>query len=135
MRQEKLNVLNNKIIGRNISLYRKIRGVKISHIASILGIEEANYLLYEKGQAPLTIDIIQQISEILKVDPITLLAIHPNFYIENGNHSSNVGIANSGGYYYNQTFNEQHAEMMLKLMDNVMAISDRVFSMVDKKMA
>jgi transcriptional regulator with XRE-family HTH domain len=132
MEQEKFNVLENKAIGRNIALYRKIRGVKASDIAERLGIKESSYTRYERGETAITVDVVQQIAEVLSVDPLILLSIHPSFFLENGNNSPNACNGNHGYYNY-QTVNEQQTQMMLKLMDNVLAISEKLMAILDKQ--
>ena len=56
-------VLENKTIGRNISLYRKIREMKALEVADLLGMKEATYTRYERGEASITIDFIELIFE------------------------------------------------------------------------
>lgn len=121
-------VLENKAIGRNISMYRKIRGIKAHDIAEQLSMKEATYTKYERGETAITIDLVQQIAEFLKVDPLMLLAVSPNNVIENGNNSP-IAIH---GYSHFQMVNEQQTQMMLKLMENVTSISDRLIALLDK---
>jgi transcriptional regulator with XRE-family HTH domain len=133
MDSENLSILDTKTIGKNISLYRKIKGVKAAEIAERLGITESSYTRLERAETELTIQTLRQIADILKIDPLTLLSVNPGSFLENGNHSPNVYNGSNNRGYYNQTTNEQQTEMMLKLMQNVMAISERLISMLDKK--
>jgi transcriptional regulator with XRE-family HTH domain len=132
MEQEIFSVLENKTIGKNISIYRKIRDIKAADIAEQLGMKEASYTRYERGEAAITIDLVQQIANILKVDPLMLLSVHPGTLIESGNNSPNACISNHG-YFNNQTVDEQQTKMMLKLLENVMIISERLIALLDKK--
>jgi transcriptional regulator with XRE-family HTH domain len=127
MEQENFTVLENKVIGKNISVYRKIRGLKASDVAEQLGLKESSYTRYERGEAAITIDIIQQIAEIFKVDPLMLLSVHPSNFIENGNNS--VVALNSNNC---STTNEEQTKLMLKLMENVTAISEKLIALLDK---
>lgn len=58
MEKENFTVLENKAIDKNISMYRKIRGMKASEVAERLGIKESSYSNYERGETALTIDIL-----------------------------------------------------------------------------
>lgn len=129
MEQENFTVLENKAIGRNISMYRKIRGLKAADVADQLGMKEASYTRYERGEASITVDIIQQVAEILKVDPLMMLSVSPSNFIENG---SNSPIA-IHGYSHYQTVNEQQTQLMLKLMENVITLNDKLLTIFDKE--
>ena len=135
MEQEQENsftVLENKTIGRNLSLYRKIRGIKAADMAERLGLKESSYTRYERGETALTIDFVQKASEVLKIDPLTMLSISPGSYLENGSNSPNSCIANQNGYYNYQGVTEDQTKMILKLMENVTTMSERVLAMLEK---
>lgn len=131
MEQENFTVLENKAIGRNISMYRKIRGMKAADVAERLGMKEASYTRYERGETSITIDIIQQVAEILKVDPLMMLAVSPSNFIENGSNSPNAIVAVNA--HNCQTSNEQQTQLMLKLIENVIALNDKLMTLLDKK--
>ncbi len=107
-------------------MYRKIRGMKASDISDRLGMKEASYTKYERGETAINVDMIQQIAEILKVDPIMMLSVSPNNIIENCSHFA------MNDYHNNQT-NEQQNKTMLKLMENVLALNERMISILEKK--
>jgi transcriptional regulator with XRE-family HTH domain len=133
MEENGFTVLENKTIGHNMSLYRKIRGIKAMEVAEGLGIKEAAYTRYERGEAGITVDIIQKVAEIIKVDPMMLLSVPPSSFIENGSNSPNSANAPNYGSYIYQTYNEKQMEMTLKLMENVMAISQKLIDMLNKQ--
>ena len=59
MEQENsFTLLENGAIGRNISLYRKMRGVKGVEVAGKLGLKEAAYTRYERA---ITIKMVREI--------------------------------------------------------------------------
>jgi len=132
MEQDNFTVLENKAIGRNISIYRKIRDMKASDVAERLGMKEASYTRYERGEASITVDIIQQVAQILKVDPITMLSVHPSIFIEIGQSNGNDSPIGIHGYYNHQTSNDQQNQMMLKLMENVIALNERLMALLEK---
>ena len=131
MEQEK--ILDNKAIGGNISMYRKIRGFKASDVADRLGISESSYTRYERGETPITVDLIKQIADELNVDPVTLLSIHPSNFIDNANSPNSVVISsNSMNSSELHTVNEEQTKMMLKLMESVIALNEKLISMINK---
>jgi transcriptional regulator with XRE-family HTH domain len=130
---EGFTVLENETIGRNISMFRKIRGIKAFDMAERLGIKEATYTKYERGETKITIDFVQKVADELKVDPIELLTISPGNYIESGNNSPGAILGRIGGSYNYQTTNEQQTQMMMKLIESVMALNERVMKMLDEK--
>jgi transcriptional regulator with XRE-family HTH domain len=91
-------VLENKTIGRNFFMFRKIRDCKAMEVAEFLGIKEATYTKYERGESKITVDLIQKVSEFLNVDPLQLISVQPGHLIE---HLTNSPISinyNSGDY-------------------------------------
>lgn len=132
MEENEFTVLENKTIGRNMALYRKIRGVKAFEVADRLGLKEASYTRYERGEAAITVDIVQKVAEILKVDPLMLISIQPCSFLESGNNSPGAILGRVGGSYNFQTYNEKQSEMMLKLMENVLNISQNLIELLNK---
>jgi transcriptional regulator with XRE-family HTH domain len=128
MEEHEFTALENKTIGRNMSLYRKIRGIKAMEVAEGLGLKEASYTRYERGEAAITVDIIQKVAEILKVDPLMLLSVSPANFIENGSHSPN----SANGYFYYQGADKEMMGEMLKLMANMVTISDKLIELLNK---
>jgi transcriptional regulator with XRE-family HTH domain len=120
---ESFTVLENEAIGRNISMFRKIRGIKAFDMADRLGIKEATYTKYERGETKITIDFVQKVAEELKVDPFKLLSTTANQVIEN--------VSNSAIYGNYQTTNEQQTQMMMKLIESIMALNEKVMKMLE----
>jgi transcriptional regulator with XRE-family HTH domain len=138
---EHFTVLENKKIGHNLALYRKLREKKALEVAEYLGMKEASYTRYERGEAKITVDIIQKVAEFLNVDPLSILSAQPGAFIESFNNSpftespasiSGVGNSSSIGDNYNST-NEKQTEMMMKLMENMLKLSDGMLEMMGKK--
>lgn len=124
-------LLENNAIGRNISMYRKMRGVKAIELAEKLGLKEAGYTRYERGDGAITIKMVKQIAEALKVDPINLIALPPGSVIDSGNNSPNAAVAlNSNNL---QTINENQLQLTLKLIDSVTTLNEKLVAMLDKK--
>ena len=110
-----------------MALYRKIRGMKALEIAEGLGLKEASYTRYERGEAAITVDIVQKVAEVLNVDPLMLLAVSPSNFIENGSNSPN----SANGYFYYQGADKEMMNMMMKLMENMMSISQNLIDLLD----
>lgn len=124
-------VLENKTIGRNISLYRKIREMKALEVADLLGMKEATYTRYERGEASITIDFIQQVSQILKIDPIMLLSVPPGSIVDSGNNSPNAIVALNTSNC--QTTSPEQNQMMLKLIENTIELNKKMMELLDNK--
>jgi transcriptional regulator with XRE-family HTH domain len=132
MEQDNFTVLENKTIGRNISLYRKIRGLKALDVAERLAMKEATYTRYERGETAITVDMLQQLAEILKVDPLTLLATHPSTFIENnGNNSPNAVVSLQSSNWHNA--NEQQTQLLSKLVENITLLNEKVIGLLEKR--
>jgi transcriptional regulator with XRE-family HTH domain len=131
--ESQFTLLENNAIGRNISMYRKIRGVKAVEVAKKLGLKEAAYTRYERGEVALTINIVKQVAEILKVDPLSLLAQPTTNFVENGNNSSTNSVVSLNSSNW-QTTSEEQTKMMMALMQSVTALSERLTAMLEKKM-
>lgn len=125
MEQENFTVLENKAIGRNISMYRKIRGMKASDVAERLGMKEASYTKYERGETSITVDVIQKVAEILKVDPLMMMSVSPSNFIENCSHFAMND-------YHNHS-NEQQTQLLVKLMENVIALNEKLMKLLESK--
>ena len=128
-------VLESKTIGRNISIYRKIRDIKASDMADRIGMKETTYTKYERGETEITISFIQKVAEILNVDPVAMLTVHPGNYINIGQGVGNNSPVGINGYYNNQTVDEEQTKIMLNLMQSVLAISQRLIETIDKNNA
>ena len=128
MEEHEFTVLENKTIGRNMSLYRKIRGMKAFEVAEGLGLKEASYTRYERGEAAITVDIVQKVAEILRVDPLTLISVSPGSFLESGNNSPGAIVGNNNI----QSMNEEQLRIMLKLMENMMTMSQKMIELLEK---
>jgi transcriptional regulator with XRE-family HTH domain len=136
---EHFTVLENKKIGHNLALYRKLREKKALEVAEFLGMKEASYTRYERGEAKITVDIIQKVAEFLNVDPMSILSAQPGAFIESFNNStysdspaSGIGNNSSIGGNYKGTDDKQ-AELVMKLMENMLKLSERMIDMMGKK--
>jgi transcriptional regulator with XRE-family HTH domain len=129
MEENGFTVLENKTIGRNMALYRKIKGMKALEVAEGLGLKEASYTRYERGEAAITVDIVQKVAEIIKVDPTMLLSVAPDTFIENGSNSSN----SANRYFYYHGVDKEMLQSMMKLMENMVTISQRLIDLMNKQ--
>jgi transcriptional regulator with XRE-family HTH domain len=130
---ESFTVLENEAIGRNISMFRKVRGIKAFDMADRLGMKEATYTKYEWGETKITIDFVQKVAEELKVDPIQMLSNTPGNYIDSGNNSPGAILGRVNGPYTYQTTNEQQTQMMLKLMESVMRMNEKIMNLLEER--
>jgi transcriptional regulator with XRE-family HTH domain len=127
MEAGEFTVLENTTIGRNIALFRKIRDKKAIDIANYIGISEAAFTRYERGESKITVEVIQKVAEFLKVDPLQLLAASPSNFVENVHNSP---FAIHGSF---TTYNEEHTRIMLRLMENIVALNEKLVALLDTK--
>ncbi|MFM9840543.1 MAG: helix-turn-helix domain-containing protein [Cyclobacteriaceae bacterium] len=131
MEQENsFTLLEKSAIGRNISLYRKMRGVKAKEVAEKLGIGEAAYTRYERGEGAITIEMVRQVGEVLKVDPLHLIASPPIFG-KNGSNSPSAIVALNSPHC--QTINDKQMQLTLKLIESVTTLNEKLIGMLSKK--
>ncbi|PSL02256.1 helix-turn-helix domain-containing protein [Cecembia rubra] len=122
-------VLENKTIGQNISTFRKLRGKKALEVADYLGIGEAAYTKYERGESKITIDFIQKVADYLEVDPLQIIATNPGHVIEHLTNSP-VSINSSN----NQTIiNDKQTEVMMKMMETMMQMNEAIKKILEGK--
>lgn len=120
-------VLENTRIGKNILNFRRIRERKASEVARHMGISEAAYTKYERGESQITIAFLQKVSEFLEVDPLQIISASPSNFFENVHNSPILS-----NFHTFQTVNEEQTMLMIKLMENVISLNQRVISLLDK---
>ena len=122
-------VLENKTIGRHFYKFRKLRERKAFEVADFLGIKEATYTKYERGESKITIDIIQKVSEFLKVDPIQMISTNPENIIENINNSPFTFSGNVKTSYVDI----KQTEIMMKMMETMMQMNEAIKKILEGK--
>lgn len=122
------SVLENKNIGRNFVVFRKLRDKKAMEVAGELGISEAAYTKYERGESKITIDIVQKVAEILEVDPFTLMSSLPFGSINNGNNSP---IQQGYGNHY-EGIDREILQTLMKVLEDSVAINKRLMEYLDE---
>jgi transcriptional regulator with XRE-family HTH domain len=118
----------------NRSQYRhvpQLRGIKAAAVGERLGIKEAAYTRYERGEAALTVNIIQRVAEILKIDPISLLSVPPGSFIESGNNSTNTVLTMNSSNW--QTTSDEQMKMTLKLIESAINLNEKLITLFDKE--
>ena len=121
--------LENLVIGQNIAKFRKLKDIKATDIAAQLGIKEATYTKYERGETAITIDFLQKVAEILETNPMHLLAANPANFLESITHSSFTFQGNS----ICQNSNETQSATILKLMESMMHLNERIVALLEKR--
>lgn len=97
-------------------------------MAEQLGLKESSYTCYERGETAITIDFLRKSSEILKVDPFTLLTVPPGSFLETGNHSPGAIVGNNNY----QAMSDEQNKLMLRLIENVAALTERLLFLLAK---
>lgn len=115
-------ILENRNIGRNLSTFRKLRDKKAMEVADYLGIKEAAYTKYERGESKITIDLIQKVAEFLEVDPLQIVSANPGHVIEHLTNSP-ISINSSNN---NNVINDKQTEVMMKMMETMMKMNEAI---------
>jgi transcriptional regulator with XRE-family HTH domain len=121
--------MDNLTIGQNIAKFRKLKDIKAFDMAERLGLKEATYTKYERGETAITIDFVQKVAEVLEIDPLQILTTSPSNILENIQHSS-IAIQHHSTF---QTYNEQQAQLMLKLMESIVHLNERLVTVFEKQ--
>ncbi|HAK27836.1 MULTISPECIES: helix-turn-helix domain-containing protein [Sphingobacterium] len=120
--------LDNKKIGHKIYIQRKIAGLKAFDVAEQLGIKEAAYTKYERGETKITIDFVKKISEIFKIDPLLLLSSNDVNYFDNIHNSPILST-----FHTYQSTNEKQNEVILALIENVIEMNKNIMQLLNDK--
>ncbi|WP_421890036.1 helix-turn-helix domain-containing protein [Marinoscillum sp.] len=115
-------VLENKTIGRNLATFRMLRDKKALEVAEFLGVKEATYTKYERGESKITIEMVQKIADFLKVDPIQILTSQPGYVIENIKKSPFSVHGNVETHFGDK----QQTEVMMKMMETMMQMNEAI---------
>ncbi|MBS1746116.1 MAG: hypothetical protein JST21_08100 [Bacteroidetes bacterium] len=72
---------------------------------------------------------MQKVAEVLEIDPLQILTTSPSNILENIQHSS-IAIQHHSTF---QTYNEQQAQLMLKLMESIVHLNERLVTVFEKQ--
>lgn len=132
MREEEesdFTVLENKKIGRNFYMYRKLTDTKALEVAEYLGIKEATYTKYERGESKITVDMVQKVSEFFKIDPLQLISAQPGHIIEN---LTNSPFSISGNVRANYADKNQ-TDVMMKMVETMLQMNEAIRKILEGK--
>lgn len=121
--------MDNITIGHTIAKIRRLKDIKAFDIAAQLGMKEATYTRYERGETSITIDFLQKVSDVLKIDPLQILADTPSHFLENIHHSA-IAIQTNSTF---SSTTEQQIQLMLKLTESVVRMNDRLIVLLENK--
>lgn len=120
--------LDNLTTGQNIASIRKLKDIKASDMASRLGLSEAAYTKYERGETAITIEFVQKVAEILEVNPVSIITGSKSHFLQSIS-NSNIAIQENSTFHAS---NEKQNEMMLKLMASIIDMNDRIVKLLDR---
>ena len=106
-----------------------MKGLKASDVAARMDMKEATYTKYERGETGITVDFIQKIAEILEISPLKLLSANPSNFLESITNSQ-IAIQDNSTF---QTCNDKNNEMLLKLMESVLKLNERIILLLEGK--
>ncbi|GAB2609355.1 helix-turn-helix domain-containing protein [Belliella aquatica] len=114
-------ILDNQTVGKNISLFRKLRQKKAFEVAFHLGLKEAAYTKYERGETKITIDLIQNISEFLKVNPLHLLVSNPEQLLQNLNQDPIIP-----SFEKDSNKSEDHNKTLHQILQSILTLNESI---------
>jgi transcriptional regulator with XRE-family HTH domain len=121
-------VLENTRIGKNLLNFRRIREKKAVEVAKHVGISEAAYTKYERGESQITVALIQKVAEFLEVDPLQIISTSPANFFENVHNSPLFS-----NFHTFQIPGDEQTKMMMKLMENIVSLNERLVQLLEKK--
>jgi len=95
-------------IGNNIKQIRELKNYTQEYVADEIEVSQSTYSRIENGTAPIKIDTLQRIAEVLDVDLNTLLSTTNNFHFNKA--------AFQCGFIHNQTNNNIDREEIRKII-------------------
>ncbi|MBM7567922.1 helix-turn-helix domain-containing protein [Paenibacillus sacheonensis] len=63
----------SKVLGSNVRLYRKSLNLTQDELSSLTSIEQSHIARIEKGEVNISLDTLERLSKVLKIDPVDLL--------------------------------------------------------------
>jgi transcriptional regulator with XRE-family HTH domain len=112
-------------------MLRKVHGIKAAEVAKKLGLKEAAYTRYERGEGAITIDKLRHIAEVINADPLQLLVLTPDTFVKNGNTIIESGVSTPTNK--SQVTSEFQLHLTLKLIESVTRLSEQLIGILGKK--
>jgi transcriptional regulator with XRE-family HTH domain len=95
-------------IGNNIKQIRELKNFSQDFVAGEIEVSQSTYSRIESGSAPIKIDTLQRIADVLEVDLNTLLSTTNVFHFNKTAHQC--------GFIHHQTNNALDIEMLRKII-------------------
>jgi transcriptional regulator with XRE-family HTH domain len=89
-------------IGTKIRTLRELKGYSQEYMAEKLGISQSNYSRLENSEAEITLTRLEEVSEILDIDPLVLLAMDEQYNFQNCQWSTGAFVVNNGVLHVNE---------------------------------
>jgi len=75
-------------IGKNIRVFREIKGYSQDYMANKIGISQRTYSNIEADKSKVDTELIKSIASVLEIDPIRLLSFNEKVLFHGNNHSN-----------------------------------------------
>lgn len=121
--------IDSKTVGKNIARLRKLKDIKAADLALQLGLKEATYTKYERGETAITLEFVQKVVAVLKIDPIQLLTSNVSNIFDNFQHSP-ISINGPTTYHAADTIQN---ERFNKLLESVVEMNKTLAALLEKK--
>lgn len=113
----------NQLIGEKIRKIRSVKGYNQEYMAKRLSISQRSYSKLERGEVKIDWGRINEVAEILEVDPITLV---------NGEDVITFNNCHQSGKQ--NTINNYFPEELKKTYDILLAEKDRIIGFLEEKL-
>ncbi|MBX3101666.1 MAG: helix-turn-helix transcriptional regulator [Bacteroidetes bacterium] len=115
-------------IGNKIRMVRELRGYSQEYMADRMGISQTSYSRLESEATDLTLSRLDQVANVLEINPMDLLAMEEKFIFQN---NTNCGIAayNHGSFTMNDI---KSLEDKIKQLENRLTLQEELLAIYRK---
>lgn len=118
-----------KLLAGKIKLLREIHNYTQEYVANVLDISQNSYSLIESGQTKLTIDRLEKLAHLYKMDLPELIRVNEQNYIHTITHSQ--GIC-SEQVVINHAMPEEERALLNKTIERLEKENEKLMKLIDK---
>lgn len=122
-----MNVTQN--LSNKIKLLREVHNYTQEYVAGVLDISQNTYSLLEKGETKLTIDRLDKLAQLYKMDVVDLIQSNDQTYINTITHSQGVC---SHQVTINHPLADEERKMYQSTIDRLEKENERLHNLLEK---
>lgn len=122
-------VSKHSMIVSKIKMLREVHNYTQEYVANVLDISTNTYSLMEKGQAQFTIERIEKLANLYKMDITDFLKLNDQTIIHHITHSNGICSEN---VHINNTFPEDEKKMYLDTIKRLEEQNDKLIKLIEK---